>query len=222
MEIINFTAMNEIEKYILSQPEQVREGLEKLRQIVKKIVPDAEEVISYQMPAFKYHGLLLCYAGWNNHIGLYPCNSKTIVKFKKKDFIEQNLPTLSLAAKEVKYFKIESKQDINASVISINILTDPSGAKIYIDGSLKGTEPTHKVVPGVHNIKIEMDGYTTLQKAIEVTEENNLFRFPLEKVEQVGIQIRSIPDKAQIYPPDTGDIWYCLGAVWHSRRRNMG
>ena len=147
---------------------------------------------------------------------------KTIVKFKKKDFIEQNLPTLSLAAKEVKYFKIESKQDINASVISINILTDPSGAKIYIDGSLKGTEPTHKVVPGVHNIKIEMDGYTTLQKAIEVTEENNLFRFPLEKVEQVGIQIRSIPDKAQIYPPDTGDIWYCLGAVWHSRRRNMG
>jgi len=80
--------MNEIEKYILSQPEQVREGLEKLRQIVKKIVPDAEEVISYQMPAFKYHGLLLCYAGWNNHIGLYPCNSKTIVKFKEdlKDY----------------------------------------------------------------------------------------------------------------------------------------
>jgi uncharacterized protein YdhG (YjbR/CyaY superfamily) len=40
-------------------------------------------VISYQMPAFKYHGMLVYFAAWKNHIGFYPVSS-AISKFKKE------------------------------------------------------------------------------------------------------------------------------------------
>ena len=54
------------------QPNAVKDFLEKLRQTIRKAAPEAEEVISYQMPAFKYHGMLVYFAVWKNHIGFYP------------------------------------------------------------------------------------------------------------------------------------------------------
>lgn len=64
-----------IDEYISSQPEKVKAILEKLRQTIRKAAPEAEEVISYQMPAFKYHGMLVYFAAWKNHIGFYPVSS---------------------------------------------------------------------------------------------------------------------------------------------------
>ena len=124
---------------------------------------------------------------------------KSLIKVKRKDFIEQNLPTLSLSAKEVKYYKIESKQDQGSSVIPINILTEPPGAKIFIDGLFKGVDINNKVQIGVHKVKLELEGYSAKEQSIEVKPESNFFRFQLERVDQVGIQIRSVPDKAQIF-----------------------
>jgi uncharacterized protein YdhG (YjbR/CyaY superfamily) len=49
--------------------------LQKLRATIKKTAPAAEETISYQMPAFKYHGMLVYFAGYQNHIGFYPTSS---------------------------------------------------------------------------------------------------------------------------------------------------
>jgi uncharacterized protein YdhG (YjbR/CyaY superfamily) len=74
----------DIDAYLASQPKEVRIALEKLRQIIKSVVPEAEEMISYQMPAFKYHGMLVGFAGWKNHCGFYPWNSSTIKKFKNE------------------------------------------------------------------------------------------------------------------------------------------
>lgn len=65
----------DIDAYISSQPEKVRTILEKLRQTIRKAAPGAEEVISYQMPAFKYHGMLVYFAAWKNHVGFYPVSS---------------------------------------------------------------------------------------------------------------------------------------------------
>ena len=67
--------------YIAIQPEATRLVLEQLRQIIKAIVPEAEEVISYQMPAFKQNGILVWYAGYKKHVGFYP-SSKPIEVFK--------------------------------------------------------------------------------------------------------------------------------------------
>ena len=74
---------NPIDQYIESQPASVRPGLEKLRQTIKKTAPGAEEVLSYKIPAFKFHGMLLWFAAFKNHYGLYPY-SKTIQVFKDK------------------------------------------------------------------------------------------------------------------------------------------
>ena len=42
-----------------------------MRQTIKKAAPEAQEVISYNMPAYKYYGMLVYFAAYKNHIGFY-------------------------------------------------------------------------------------------------------------------------------------------------------
>lgn len=60
-----------VEEYLDTLPDGVRANLEKIRKTVKKAVPEAEEVISYQMPAFKFHGMLVWFAAFKNHYSLF-------------------------------------------------------------------------------------------------------------------------------------------------------
>ncbi len=62
----------DIESYISQFPADVQAVLQKVRETISKAAPDAREVISYQMPAFKQHGILVYFAVWKKHIGLYP------------------------------------------------------------------------------------------------------------------------------------------------------
>ncbi len=64
-----------IDDYIKQFPADVQAILQKLRATIKKTAPAAEETISYRMPAFKYHGMLVYFAGYKNHIGFYPTSS---------------------------------------------------------------------------------------------------------------------------------------------------
>jgi uncharacterized protein YdhG (YjbR/CyaY superfamily) len=73
----------DIDTYIANQPKEAAIRLEKIRQVIKDMVPDAEEVISYGMPAFKFHGILIWFAGHKNHVGLYP-KASGIEAFKKE------------------------------------------------------------------------------------------------------------------------------------------
>ena len=68
----NKVIYNTIDEYILQFPPEVQEILEKLREVVKEAAPEAEEKISYQMPAFYLHGNLVHFAAHKNHIGFYP------------------------------------------------------------------------------------------------------------------------------------------------------
>ncbi len=62
-----------IDAYIAAQPAVVRTSLERLRAIIRKALPEAEEAISYGMPAFKIGGRPVVYvAGWKAHVSLYP------------------------------------------------------------------------------------------------------------------------------------------------------
>lgn len=69
-----------VDAYIAAQPEQAAKKLEQLRQLIKTTAPKAEELISYGMPAYKYHGMLVYFAAWANHYGFYPGDSKTITE----------------------------------------------------------------------------------------------------------------------------------------------
>ena len=72
-----------VDDYIDAQPQPAKSLLEKVRKTIKTAAPEAEEVISYSMPAFKQNGMLVWYAGFKNHIGFYPRVSG-IENFKKE------------------------------------------------------------------------------------------------------------------------------------------
>jgi uncharacterized protein YdhG (YjbR/CyaY superfamily) len=61
-----------IDEYIKNFPKDVQALLQDVRSIIKKAAPDAEEVISYSVPAFKLKGMLVWFAAHTNHIGFYP------------------------------------------------------------------------------------------------------------------------------------------------------
>jgi uncharacterized protein YdhG (YjbR/CyaY superfamily) len=61
-----------IDEYIAGFPPKVRAILKQIRSTVRAAAPDAEEVISYQMPAFKQDGILIYFAAFKTHIGVFP------------------------------------------------------------------------------------------------------------------------------------------------------
>jgi uncharacterized protein YdhG (YjbR/CyaY superfamily) len=61
-----------IDEYITNCPVDVQERLIKMRLAIRKAAPDAEEKISYRMPAFTLKGMLVYFAAHKNHIGFYP------------------------------------------------------------------------------------------------------------------------------------------------------
>ena len=114
----------EIDQYISTFPIETQMLMEKLREIIKKAAPKAEEVISYKMPAFKQNGVLVYFAGYKNHIGFYPTgsgirafqeeiagykNSKGAVQFP----LDKPLP-VGLITKMVKYRVKEDQEKAKA------------------------------------------------------------------------------------------------------------
>jgi uncharacterized protein YdhG (YjbR/CyaY superfamily) len=62
----------DVSSYIAAFPPAVQKLLKQLRQLIQATAPGAEDVISYRMPAYKYKGVLVYFAGYKNHIGFYP------------------------------------------------------------------------------------------------------------------------------------------------------
>src|SRR6185369_11689092 len=71
----------DIDEYIADFPVDVQLLLQKVRKAIRKAAPKAEEAIKYQMPTFVLNGNLIHFAGYKNHIGIYP-GSKPIEEFK--------------------------------------------------------------------------------------------------------------------------------------------
>src|SRR4051812_40450330 len=85
---INLLAMNNAaaknaDEYIRQFPPNTQAALQQLRKTIKAAAPKAEETISYMMPAYNYHGTLVYFAGYKNHIGFYP-GAAGIENFKKE------------------------------------------------------------------------------------------------------------------------------------------
>jgi uncharacterized protein YdhG (YjbR/CyaY superfamily) len=72
-----------IDEYISAFPIETQELLEQVRGTIRCAAPEAVECISYGMPAFKFHGILVYFAGYKNHIGFYPTGSG-IAAFQKE------------------------------------------------------------------------------------------------------------------------------------------
>ena len=61
-----------IDAYIAAQPEEARQYLKAVRSAIRQVLPEAEEKISWSMPTFWKGHNIIQFAGFKNHIGLYP------------------------------------------------------------------------------------------------------------------------------------------------------
>jgi uncharacterized protein YdhG (YjbR/CyaY superfamily) len=78
------TDVQSVDEYIASQPRAAQSVLKRVRRAIRKAVPDADEVISYQIPAYKLRGRAVIYfAGWKEHYSIYPANDRLVAAFKK-------------------------------------------------------------------------------------------------------------------------------------------
>lgn len=68
----NKTQFTNIDEYIALFPEEIKEILTNIRNLIKENAPEATEKISYQMPTFFLNGNLIHFAAFKHHIGLYP------------------------------------------------------------------------------------------------------------------------------------------------------
>jgi uncharacterized protein YdhG (YjbR/CyaY superfamily) len=64
-----------IDEYISLFPENVRNILQKMRQVIRKAAPEATEAISYGIPTFKLKGNLVHFGGYKKHVSFYPSPS---------------------------------------------------------------------------------------------------------------------------------------------------
>ena len=81
------TPATTVDEYLNRLPESVREVLQKLRQTIRKAAPEVEEVISYQIPTYKYKGALVHFAAYEKHCSFFVV-SKDILKMFEGDLAD--------------------------------------------------------------------------------------------------------------------------------------
>lgn len=79
------TDYKSVNDYLSAQPESTRAVLERVRDVIRRALPKADEVISYQIPAFKQQGKAVIYfAGWKEHFSIYPATAPVVAKFRRE------------------------------------------------------------------------------------------------------------------------------------------
>lgn len=73
-----------IDDYLADIPEVQRTALEKLRHTILSVAPQATELISYQVPAFKYEGMLVSMGVARNHCAFYVMSTAVVAAFKEE------------------------------------------------------------------------------------------------------------------------------------------
>jgi uncharacterized protein YdhG (YjbR/CyaY superfamily) len=76
------TDFRSVDEYLATLPAEVQAILQRVRAAIRKALPEAEECISYQIPAYKLHGgTVLYFAGWKQHFSLYPASGDLVAAF---------------------------------------------------------------------------------------------------------------------------------------------
>ena len=73
-----------VDEYLDAQTPEIHALLSHVRELILKTATDAQEVISYRMPAYKYHGMLVGFAAHTNHCSLYMWKAESIDAFAEE------------------------------------------------------------------------------------------------------------------------------------------
>ena len=79
----NESSSSEVDDFIAKYPPDVQQILQKIRDIIREVAPEAQEKLNYGIPTFTLNGNLVHYSALKDHIGFYPTPSG-IEKFKKQ------------------------------------------------------------------------------------------------------------------------------------------
>lgn len=72
-----------VSDYIATQPKPAQATLKRVRGAIRRALPEAEETISYKIPAYKSRGgIVLYFASWKHHYSIYPANERLVAAFK--------------------------------------------------------------------------------------------------------------------------------------------
>jgi uncharacterized protein YdhG (YjbR/CyaY superfamily) len=123
------TDFQSVDEYLAAHSKEVQAILQRVRRAIRKAVPEAEEGISYQIPAYKLDGTaVLHFAGWKDHYSLYPATgtlvealgddvgkyvvSKGTIRFPLRDPVPVKLieRIASFRAKETLAFQAKKRQ----------------------------------------------------------------------------------------------------------------
>lgn len=73
------TDFKSVDEYLAARPAAIQPLLKLVRKALQRALPQAEEVISYQIPAYKVGGKTVIYfAGWKEHYAIYPANEALV------------------------------------------------------------------------------------------------------------------------------------------------
>jgi uncharacterized protein YdhG (YjbR/CyaY superfamily) len=76
------TGAKAIDEYLGALSADKRSALEKLRKTIRAAAPDAEECISYSLPAFRLHGVLVAFGATAKHCAFYPMSASTVADYR--------------------------------------------------------------------------------------------------------------------------------------------
>jgi uncharacterized protein YdhG (YjbR/CyaY superfamily) len=124
MQAASKTRFRTVEQYLAALPSPARALMQEMRKTIRQAAPGAEELISYNIPAFRLNGLLVWYAAFKKHIGFYPrvsgmeAFSKELSAYKRAKGsvqfpLDEPLP-LNLVARIVKYRVKENREQATA------------------------------------------------------------------------------------------------------------
>lgn len=73
-----------VDEYIARAPRNMQASLRDLRRAIKSASPEAQETIAWRMPCYKYHGMLVFFAAFENHMSFFPASKSTVDEFGKE------------------------------------------------------------------------------------------------------------------------------------------
>jgi uncharacterized protein YdhG (YjbR/CyaY superfamily) len=77
------TDFKSVDEYVAAHPQATQAALQQVRRAIQQAVPEAQELVSYQIAAYKLAGApLLYFAGWKKHYSLYPVNEHLASHFQ--------------------------------------------------------------------------------------------------------------------------------------------
>lgn len=116
-------AVPDVDTYIREFPEDLQERLQKLRSLIKSLVPEANESISYAIPTYALEKSFVYFAGYKNHVSLYPA------PIEHEDFQEKLAPYASGRGTVQFSNKKPLPENIIKEIVQFNAARQPIKAK---------------------------------------------------------------------------------------------